>query len=210
MVCALAAQMYRCRIEKEDAERLCAVTFDEDDFMLDEQLCGNGLRMLQTWFEGDDLGRPLARASDDFHDLFIGPHKLVAPPWSSIYLDEGGILFGPTALKVREIFAVEGYRIPEGTAEPADHIAYELQFLSNLQVRGVEAWQSGDEEGACRAVARARDFTERFLCPWIEPFCERVSMGASTGFYRGLSDFTRGLVRLEQTTLLEVEGRGWA
>lgn len=207
-VCQLVARLLREKLDAETAERLCAINAspDQGDFILGNKACADGLSTMQGFFVGNDKSLRLRQASDDFHDLFVGPHKLLAPPWSSVYLDEGGVLFGPTSLEVRRIYAARGYAIPEGAAEPADHAAYEWQFLANLQDKVMAAGETGDEGGSRGSMREAEDFFKGFIAPWMSAFCDRMVEGARTDFYRGLAEFAKGLLSLEAELFDKGEG----
>ena len=45
----------------------------------------------------------LAELRDEYTRLFVGPDKLVAPPWESVYRGEDAMLFQEVTLEVREI-----------------------------------------------------------------------------------------------------------
>lgn len=64
--------------------------------------------------------------------LFINaaPH-LIAPPYGSFYLDGDRTLQGKTTRTTRDFYREYGYDITD-PSEPADHIRFELEFLSAL------------------------------------------------------------------------------
>lgn len=195
--CQMAAPLFRQPLDAETVRRIAETSVDdENDLVLDQPECREGMRAMKSFCQSLDETSEL-QASNDFHDLFVGPHKLKAAPWSSIYLDAGNILFGPTALRVRKAFAAQGFAIPEGTAEPADHVAYELQFLADMQKRAfMDSDDAAVEERLDCAHAAAEFFTE-FVSPWVGTFCNRLEQEAQTEFYRGLARFARGLTALE-------------
>lgn len=206
-VCQLIAGLYRQRLEETTANRICCIDSadSEDDFVLGNSVCLEGLRAMQRYCEESTGEGALAVASDDFHDLFVGPHKLLAAPWSSVYLDKGGVLFGPTAMEVKDAFSREGFAIPEGGAEPSDHVAYEWQFLADIQKRAASQLADGHKTEGCESVLLAKDFCDRYLSTWMDAFCERVSANSRTDFYKGLSMFTLGVLALERSLLKDAQ-----
>lgn len=195
--CQMAAPLFRQPLDAGTARRIAETsTDDEDDLVLDQPECREGMRAMKSFCQSLNETREL-QASNDFHDLFVGPHKLKAAPWSSIYLDAGNILFGPTALRVRKAFATQGFAIPEGTAEPADHVAYELQFLADMQKRAFMGSDDAAVEERLDCAHAAAEFFTEFVSPWVGTFCDRLEQEAQTGFYRGLARFARGLTTLE-------------
>lgn len=201
-VCQLIANLYRNILDEDIASRIVGISIDAvaDDPVLSNANCLTGLVTMQSYCIELDANR-LLQASNDFHDLFIGPHDLLAPPWSSVYLDSGKMIFGPSALAVKDLFLTQGFIIPEGNAEPSDHVAYEWQFMADMAKRVVIALRAGNMTDVdCSARVRA-EFFASFLKPWMGPFCKKVSNGAKTNFYRRLSQFTQGFCALEAMLL---------
>lgn len=201
-VCQLIASLYRNKLDRDIASRIVDICTDapDDDPVLGNADCLTGLETMQSYCIELDASR-LLQTSNDFHDLFIGPHNLLAPPWSSVYLDSGKLIFGPTALAVRELFLTQGFVIPEGNAEPSDHASYEWQFMADMGERVLIASQAGNTGDADRSAKVRAYFFTCFLNPWMGSFCNKVNAGAKTDFYRGLSQFTRGFCNLEAMLL---------
>ena len=180
-----------------------------DPFMQDKDFA-EGVRMFAGSFESSEPAAARLAAKNDFHKLFVGPLTLLAAPWSTVYLD-GGMLFGPTEHEVREEFHRQGFDIPEGTREPCDHIAYELQFLAEMHKRATGLATAGiapDPHGASassapqpEALGIAREFRRRFVDPWAADFLAKVGAGARADTYRGLALMTRGALRVEEGAL---------
>ncbi|OUO95885.1 hypothetical protein B5F41_04120 [Gordonibacter sp. An232A] len=169
---------------------------DAEDFVMGDPRCREGARMIKTFFLEGDCAARVREASDDFHKLFVGPSKLLAAPWSSVYLDLGS-LFGPTALAVEREFKRRGFAIPEGNREPCDHMAYELEFLAELHQVAEDARACGDEAAARTAYAEARAFKGRFVDPWADAFLDAVEAGARVDAYCGVALLIRGFLALE-------------
>lgn len=58
--------------------------------------------------------------------------KVEAPPYASVYLNEGREVMGEETLAVRAFYAGAGYGIQEERRELPDHLAVELEFLALL------------------------------------------------------------------------------
>ena len=144
-------------------------------------------------------------ARDDFHYLFVGPGKLGAAPWSSVYLDRG-LLFGPAEQKTERAMLAQGLRIPEGHREPCDHFAYELSFVSEMHLRAARALDAGDGDRAAEAAEAGRAFMQSQLLPWAGPFAERVRASARTALYPDLADVAVAALRAD-AEFLESLGR---
>ena len=69
----------------------------------------------------------------DYHRLLVGPGKLAAPPWGSVYLDSESVLFGDSCVALGRWMRARGIELHEGESrEPVDHIGRMLVLLSWL------------------------------------------------------------------------------
>lgn len=141
----------------------------------------------------EEMGEAFQRSSIeeleiDYAKLFVGPFELKAPPYGSLYLDEGRRVMGDSTMEVIEIYQRMGLSIDDEFTELPDHIAVELEFMYYLVHREV-AHSGGSSTEARRGYAKAqREFLSQFLLPWVPPFCEKIREGAETLFYRALAD----------------------
>ena len=199
----LLATLYRFPFDDEKIAFFRDVSLDDGDPLLENPAYREGCQLVGQHFQAEDAEAAKQQASNDFHKLFVGPNKLLAPPWSSCYADEG-TLFGPTAFAVEQVFREHGFAIPEGAREPSDHIAYELQFLAELHKRALAAWEAGDDDTAGCALAEASEFKRRYLDEWASPFLADVERFARYDAYRGVAALTRGYLQLEEDFLAQV------
>ncbi|MBE0409587.1 MAG: molecular chaperone TorD family protein [Anaerolineales bacterium] len=140
----------------------------------------------------------------DYTRLFIGPGKVLAPPWESVYYSEERLVFQEQTLKVRawyRRFALEAEKIHN---EPDDHIGLELAFLAHLASLGLQAIENQDEGALNNTLEAQRQFLREHPLKWARLWCELVDEHAQTDFYRGLALLTWGVLK-EIAALLEVE-----
>ena len=79
------------------------------------------------------VGADPADLDRDYHRLFVGPGKLAAPPWGSVYLDSESVLFGDSCVALQRWMRARGIQLHEGESrEPVDHIGRMLVLLSWL------------------------------------------------------------------------------
>lgn len=62
----------------------------------------------------------------EYKKLFVGPHKLDAPPRSSVYLDKEAVIFGESTIELRSWLASIGIEPNLTQKEPEDHIGLML------------------------------------------------------------------------------------
>lgn len=150
-------------------------TGDECALLDDEDGSGRRLwRMLadEAAADGDD------RLRSEYTRLFLGPEKLIAPPWESVYVSGEPLLFQESTLAVREAYRRSGYASAGYPREADDHVAIELDFMAALATKTCEAEDDRD------ALEEQRSFLEEHLLVWIESFAERLgSCDTVSGFY---------------------------
>lgn len=142
--------------------------------------------------------RGLEELSSEYVRLFIGPNKLPAPPWASVYLGKEGIMFDEGTLEVRNIYRSFGY-LPEAYPKVADdHLAIELAFVSALYGKALDGEQEGDEVKRDRYRAGIRDFLTDHMAAWLEPFERQLAESKHTdGFYHTAVKLAKKLVAVD-------------
>lgn len=126
--------------------------------------------------------------------LFIGPFQLVAPPYGSYYLEQRTVM-GDSTESVADFYAGSGLQLAEDFHDLADHITAELEFMSFLAFNERQAEQAANGEEARRFAGLQREFLERFLLPWVEPFTSAVVTDADSPFYCAVARCTNAFVQ---------------
>lgn len=129
----------------------------------------------------------------DYAKLFVGPFELQAPPYGSVYLEDGGQVMTDSTRDVADRYRRAGLDID--LDEPPDHVAAELEFAYVLVAGTLRAIASGDYEEAVRYLDRRRNFLSTHLGRWIDEFAENVKTNAETEFYPTLANQTATFVR---------------
>ena len=146
----------------------------------------------------------LEELKDEYMRLFVGPDKLVAPPWESVYRGEDAMLFQEVTLEVREIYRGFGL-LPEGYPHVADDsLALELAFLAKLAERAQEDLHSGDELGLSRLLESSEEFLTRHLLVWIPKFLERMQKASTQHLYPQLCVALDAFLKRDREVLAEL------
>ena len=129
------------------------------------------------------LETDLNRLSHDYSDLFVGPDKLLAAPWASVYLTEEQINCGQPTQWVKAFYREFGIEIDTGETEPEDHIGLMFAFMAHLTQEALTAAEANDQSiepwiSGCRA------FLENHMLTWAPRFLEWVQEQAKTDFYK--------------------------
>ncbi len=185
-------------MQRGDCFKLLAACFYEPDkqLFIEEQL-GEKIEELLTFFtpDGVEAAQQLQDAlknvsqeqlSIDHAALFVGPFKLLAPPYGSVYLENNRAVMGNSTMTVAQYYQEAGLNVE--LKEPPDHIAIELEFMYYLCNR--EA--SVPREDNLDSARRYRQLQERFFLhamkPWTGEFCDSIRKGTDNVFYTNLAD----------------------
>lgn len=133
----------------------------------------------------------IERHKVDYSRLFIGPFKLLAPLYGSVYLEDGKFMGGSTSA-VRELYEQEGLNIV--LKDAPDHISVELEFMFFLALKEAEARENSDPAEATRLCDKQASFLQIHLGSWVGAFADKIEGNAETEFYKVLGRTTRDFV----------------
>lgn len=105
---------------------------------------------------------------EDFNRFFVGPYKLPAPPWGSVYTDPESVIFGNETLAVRQWMRDNLVKMNLPEREPEDQFGLMLLMVSWGVRNGV-----ADEE--------IQRLFEEDLLPWAFRFLELFVDAAAGG-----------------------------
>ena len=158
-----------------------------------KQVCPDAVRFSSNMessihnYTNEDLSVEYAR-------LFVGPFELLAPPYGSVYLDDGGRVMGDSTMKVIEAYQKEGLSKNDDFKDLPDHIAVEMEFMSYLIFKEREALEKSDPDAAKEYADKREDFLNNSIRPWVPQFCSRIKQGTENGFYQSLAECLSVLV----------------
>ena len=130
----------------------------------------------------------------EYSRLFVGPFTLAAPPYGSVYLDDGRRLMGDSTIDAVRHYREVGIDMDPVHHDVPDHIAVELEFMSYLLHLEQVAAEQGDESAVADSQERQQTFLEKHLCAWVPTFAERIEPEAQCEFYRELVRATNAFV----------------
>lgn len=128
---------------------------------------------------------------DDYQRLFVGPDKILAPLWESVYKTKDKLLFGYIELEVRRYYNSVGLDVKK--SEPADFLPIELLFMSRL------SQESGKEnlEIINECLDKQLNFLKEHLLSWIPLWTEDVNQNAEMQFWKGISQITKRWLEID-------------
>lgn len=190
---------------REDSYRLLAACYySPSQALLEENCCASLFGLLSDM--APDAAASAAEAAALLHNisldelvvehtrLFMGPFKLVAPPYGSVWLDEQKSVMGDSTAKVAAFYHANGLHLADDFHELPDHFAVELEFMSYLAFQQRGAAAAGDTLEADRLRDLQRQFLGTFLLPWLGPFTDAVIEDAEAPFYQAIARCTAAFV----------------
>ncbi len=140
---------------------------------------------------GLDEDVDLEQLKIEFSRLFVGPFKLLAPPYGSVYLESGHQVMGDSTMDAKKRYKEAGLGISNDLKEAPDHIAIELEFMYYLIFREIEAFADLDETAVSTLWNAQKSFLNDHIGAWVTPFNKAVEEHAKLDFYRILGGVTR-------------------
>jgi TorA maturation chaperone TorD len=181
--------------------------FEEPAFAAGQSSLVEGLQLLTDWTDEVSpklSGEALDTLRTDFTRLFLGPGKLILPPWESTFFNEERLIFQEQMLKVRQWYSRYGLESEKIHNEPDDHIGLEMSFVAHLASVAIEAIENEDEQGFEDALNSQKRFLKEHLLRWGPKWCQRLSQDARTTFYKGVAGVTLGAL-LDLKATFEIE-----
>lgn len=143
-------------------------------------------------------GLELESLKIDYTRLFVGPFKLLAPPYGSVHFEDGRIM-GDSTIDVRNWYEKEGLDVVINDAP--DHIAMELEFMYYLAVKQIQVTKEENSQDIQLYQQKQKTFLCSHLARWLPEFTEDVQKNAQTEFYKKLAGLTEMFVRKDAETL---------
>ena len=112
----------------------------------------------------------------EFRRLFVGPQKLPAPPYGSVYTDRDAVVFGESTLALRAWLRRVGIAVESDEVAPEDHIGTMLQLLAWIMRTKPEL---------------VDDYLTLHVLTWAPHFLEELEDAAAPGLYQALARLAR-------------------
>lgn len=125
--------------------------------------------------------------------LFIGPEKVLAPPWESVYFNDERNIFQEQTLQVRQWYRQFGLEPEKLHSEPDDHVGLEFAFLAHLARLALEALERDDTAAFDQYLDAQRRFLVEHPLQWVPLWATLVTENARTDFWRGVALLARGV-----------------
>ncbi len=171
--------------------------FDEIPLAAGQPDVQAGMALLSGWHQetaGGLTEEQFEALRDDYTRLFIGPGKVLAPPWESPYIQKERVIFQVETLKVREWYQRFGLESVKKYKEPDDHIGLELAFAAHLASLGLDALEQNDQGEFTNLIAAQKQFFIEHPLKWVGGWSKLIEENARTDFFKGIALITKGVL----------------
>ena len=137
----------------------------------------------------------IQQMKDEYTRLFIGPDRLFAAPWESVYTTKERALFQQSTLGARSWYKKYHY-LPEKYPRVADdHISLMMHFLSLTCIKASACLNDDNLNECWNILADQKAFETEHLLNWIFLYAEDIQASKSRKFYpqfvKAAADFIR-------------------
>lgn len=191
----LKAEIYRVlsQVYKEPQEDLSVYTHTLARFLENTDV--------SVFLEIDKLNRIFENDQLDLEDylveysrLFIGPFKVAAPPYSSIYLEDKREVMGRSTQVVNSFYRRAGLTLESSIHLPSDHISNQLEFMYYLKFK----WS---ETGEPFYLELQKEFLYKIMTCWIPKFNAAIQQESTLEFYKTLGTITEAFIQYDYESI---------
>ena len=158
-------------------------------------VCQPAVKWVQNMRKEFEAGADLEPLKVDFSKLFVGPYKLSAAPYGSVYLEGERKMMGDSTLDVRNRYREAGLDTAQNFKDAPDHISAELEFMYYLIFKEIEAFANSDMETTIDFIQKQKFFLEDHLMAWVPEFAGNIVEHAETLFYQNLAKTTKAFLK---------------
>ncbi len=140
----------------------------------------------------------------EFAGIFLGVRRLPPHPSESVYVTDGQLVMQKPRDEVLKVYRSMGVDKAHSFAEPEDHIAMELQFMTYMCEKTNTALKEGNLAYAKECLEVQRDFLDEHLGKWVPKLVADILKSAKGEFYKGVAKITKGYVEMDKNVIVEL------
>ena len=169
-------------------------------FPADNEILRSGYESLEFYLRDPNLltEKNILELGADFMALFVGPERMLATPYESVYLSNKPLVFQEHTMEVRAEYAKHDLMPEKFQQEPDDHISLEIDFIARLTEKCMTELRAERWAKARKLVQTQQKFLDAHLLKWAYFFGDKVMKNAKTDFYRGIGKMLVGYLKIEQ------------
>ncbi len=186
----LFLQYYNNEIKDDEWDTVHDLISSNIKLEQDEQMA-NGLgKLLRPTSEA------IAKKCTEFNRLFVGPDRLLAPPYETVYRSNDRVLMQADTMIIRNFYAEAGLEVAHLNQVPDDHIAFELEFICFLLH---QLFNETDEVEWDKTEELYQTFFQTRFSKWVGDHCDDIIKFSQ-------SDICTGMAMVLKAFVTEVTG----
>ncbi|WP_378955087.1 molecular chaperone [Pelosinus sp. sgz500959] len=134
----------------------------------------------------------------EYNKLFVGPGKLLAPPFESSYRNKLGLVMQEETLAVRNFYKKIGVEVKAKNSIPDDHLVLELEFICYLLAQAAKKTESEHIEAPNEYLILYKLFFIEHIKPWLYEHCNDVLQHAVNPFCLGMAEIFEEFLQGEE------------
>lgn len=146
----------------------------------------------------------LDKLKTEYTHLMIGPNKLPAPPWESVYRSKERLIFQESTLAVRRSYLKYQFLPANYPHEADDHLALELDFMANLAKLSLNSFEDSRFDEVVKLLIDQKLFLEKHLLVWIDQFTDLTQKSKTHYFYPQIALLTSQFLRRDMAVINEL------
>ena len=140
----------------------------------------------------------------EYTRLFLGPDKLIAPPWESCYTAKERALFQESTLHVRSWYQQYSY-VPAGyPSHPDDHISLMMHFLALTTERAKACFEQDLLCGYKSLLEGQKLFAKNHILNWMDAYCADMDTSETKLLYPQLARAMADFITYDQQAISEL------
>lgn len=202
--------------DQELAQALLEGSYGRDALYILEELFCTQEEIAPVWEElkkiasaEEEITAFLIQMRREYTRLFDDPKKPAVSIYETLFLhnpeeDKGGVMLfmSPAALDAERCYKSAGVSLVKQSAEPADHMATELEFMMYLYAKKGKALQEESTEELEILEKQIQEFMDQHLHKWCREFWSKLEGETEFAFYQALSRLGKvGLNKIYKNSL---------
>lgn len=151
-----------------------------------------------------DREKELDKLCSEYTRLFLGPTKLPAPPWESVYVNKERLIFQESTLKVREWYLKYDFVPTNYRTEADDHIALELDFMANLADFAENSLENNQIDSLIKILNDQKSFLEKHMLNWVPQYVADLQASTTHPFYFEAAGILNLFLKVDHAVVTEI------
>jgi putative dimethyl sulfoxide reductase chaperone len=140
----------------------------------------------------------ISNLAAEYAQLFLKAGPCRVDLVESVYLGKYQAPYEEPYFEVMRIYGMLGFEKEKDFTEPEDHVAIELEFMTNLCRWTARTLESGNVQDAKKYLNLQKEFLTAHVMRWVPKVCLKLRDTATSSFYRSLAYLTSGFIALDE------------